>query len=579
LPETTTVFKLPSQELAALSRLSLDIKGLVASQSEALARAGLTAPAGALDGLTGLADALDGIQKVVAEHERERAQWAALADIGRVINTSLDLTTVLNEVMDTIIQLTGAERGFLVLKDASGALVFRTARGVDREELGGRAFDISRTIVERVARTGEPVVTTNAQEDPRFQTSESVIGYNLRSILCSPLKVKGQLTGVIYADNRVRTGLFTDHDRDMLTAFANQAAVAIENARLFESVKAALAEVTQIKNLMENVLASIASGVITTDIEDKITLCNRAAETILGIASRDVAGQLFGEALPAINSALGSVVEEVRTAERRVVAYEVNPHLSGRGQLNLSLNLTPLKDAVDTTQGVAIVVEDLTETKRLKNRYEIFQRMVSPAVIESLPNDPNELKLGGRRQEVSVLFADVRGFTTFSELLDPRGLLDVLNQYLGLAAEAVLLHEGTLDKFMGDAVMALFNAPLPQSDHTLRAVRAAVAMRADIQAYRGTVDANRRLAFGIGVNVGEAVVGMVGTRMRLDYSAVGDTVNLAKRIQENARPDQILLSDSVYARVKDYVVAAPLDPREVKGRRQLVQLYDLIRLA
>ncbi len=259
-PENTS-----SHELAALSRLSRDIRALLASQRDVMAKAGLAPPPGVLDGLARLADTLERIAREIAAEETEHAQLTALADIGRVINSSLDLTTVLNEVMDTIIQLTGAERGFLMLKNPDGQLDFRTARGVDREALSGIAFEISRTIVERVALTGEAVVTTNAQEDPRFQASESVIGYNLRSILCSPLKVKGELTGVIYADNRVRTGLFTDRDRDLLTAFANQAAVAIENARLFETVKAALAEVTQIKNLMENVFASIASGVITTD--------------------------------------------------------------------------------------------------------------------------------------------------------------------------------------------------------------------------------------------------------------------------------------------------------------------------
>ncbi|MBI3359651.1 MAG: GAF domain-containing protein [Chloroflexi bacterium] len=565
----------PSRELTELGKLALDIRALLASQKELLTRAGLSTPPGVMDGLSSLGNSLGRIQKIVAEQDRERAQLAALADVGRVINSSLDLTTVLNEVMDTIIRLTGAERGFLMLKNANGELDFRVARGMDREALGGRAFEISRTIVENVARTGEAVVTTNAQEDPRFQSSESVIGYNLRSILCSPLKVKGELTGVICADNRVRTGLFTDRDRDLLAAFANQAAVAIENARLFETVKATLAEVTQIKNLMENVFASIASGVITTDVQNVITLCNRAAEHILGVNSRAVRGAPFEEGLPVLDTALGRVVDEVRTAERRVVAYEINPVMPERGRVNLSLNLTPLKDAEDQTQGVAIVVEDLTETKRLKNRYEIFQRMVSPAVIESLPNDPNELKLGGKRQEISTLFADIRGFTTFSEMLDPQELLEILNQYLGMAAEAVLLHEGTLDKFLGDAVMAIFNAPLPQPDHTLRAVRAAMGMRADIEAFRETVDPSRHLAYGIGINVGEAVVGMVGTRQRLDYSAIGDTVNLAKRIQENAKPDQILLSETAYSRVKDYVWVTPLEPIKVKGRQQPVPLYEL----
>ena len=129
--------------------------------------------------------------------------------------------------------------------------------------------------------TGLTGVTTNAQEDHRFVGQESIVAFNLRSILCVPLKVKNDLIGVIYADNRIRAGIFADSERNLLVAFANQAAVAIENARLFSSLKNTLEEVTGLKNLMDNIFASIASGVITADIQNQITLTNRAAERIL----------------------------------------------------------------------------------------------------------------------------------------------------------------------------------------------------------------------------------------------------------------------------------------------------------
>lgn len=565
-----------AKQIATLRQLAKDVLALLNSWREVLAPARLSLPPGVRSSLEGLANSLEHIERAVAGLEREQGQLRALADISQVINSSLDLTTVLNEVMDTIVKLTGAERGFLMLKNARGQLDFRIARGMDRETLSEEAFQVSRTIVERVERTGEPLVTTNAQEDPRFRGSESVVGYNLRSILCVPLKVKDELTGVIYADNRVRTGLFTDQDRDLLAAFANQAAVALENARLFEEVRRQLAEISEIKNLLDSVFASIASGVITTDTQNIVTLYNRAAEAILGVTAQEAVGAPFDRVLPPIGPALTRIVEDVRTAEKRIVGYEVNPVLANRGAVNLSMNLTPLKDTQEGTQGVAIVVEDLTEKKRLENRYQVFQRMVSPAVIESLPDDPDKLKLGGARREVTALFADIRGFTAFGEPLPPEQLLEVLNNYLAMAAEACLLHEGTLDKFMGDAVMAIFNAPLDQADHTLRAVRAALGMKADIEAFHETVEPRWQLSYGIGINVGEAVMGLIGTRLRLDYTAIGDTVNTAKRIQENARPGQILLSDAAYERVKDQVTVNVLEPMRVKGKAQPVQVYELV---
>jgi putative nucleotidyltransferase with HDIG domain len=174
------------------------------------------------------------IERQIAAREEEHSKLLALADISQVINSSLMLDDVLRIVMDTIVRLTKAERGFLMLRDSHGRLAMRTARNWESETISPDEFEISRTVVNRVASGGQPILTTNALQDPRFDHQASIIAYNLRSILCVPLKVKGVLTGVIYADNRVRTGLFTETERDLLAAFANQAAVAIENARLFD---------------------------------------------------------------------------------------------------------------------------------------------------------------------------------------------------------------------------------------------------------------------------------------------------------------------------------------------------------
>ena len=571
MPGTTESSSI-SKELSDLRKLTLDIKALLSSQKDILAKAKLSLPPGVSDGLSQLASALERISRVIGDQEHRLTQLQALAEISSVVNSSLDLTTVLNEVMDTIIKLTGAERGFLMLKNEKGILDFRIARNVDRETLQASAFEISRTIMERVAQSGEPVVTTNAQEDPRFGKQESVVAFNLRSILCVPLKVKGVITGVIYADNRIRAGIFNEHDRDILAAFSNQAAVAIENARLFESVKQSLDEVTRLKNLLDNVFASINSGVITTDVGDSVTLFNRAAETILNVKSDQVIGKKYDTVLPPIDGKLAQTLTAVKTADKSF-AFEANPSVLGRGAVDLSLSITPLKNAEWITQGAAIVVDDQTERKRLRSKFELFQRMVSPAVIERL--DPNQLKLGGDRQEVTCIFADIRGFTNFSEHLDPVVLLDVLNRYLGAAAEAVLVQEGTLDKFLGDAVMAIFNAPYQQDDHTMRAVRAALQMRSDILALHQVMEPQYRLSFGIAINVGEAVVGLVGTKNRLDYTAIGDTINTTKRIQENAKAGQVLISDAAYDRVKKFIKATAQEPMKVKGRTQPVQVYEI----
>jgi len=515
------------------------------------------------------------LDRELQSQQREREEQQALFQVTRVVNSSLDIDQVLNQVMDQIIHLSQAERGFLMLYDDTGKLEYKTARNMDRETIEGSSFNISRTIVERVAQQGAPVVTTNAQEDPRFSAQESVVSYNLRSILCVPLRVKDKVTGVIYADNRIKSGLFGDRHRDLLDAFANQAAIAIDNARLF-------ANVVNAKNLMDNIFASITSGVITTDIQDKITLFNQAAERILNLQAHQTEGESYFRALRPLRDQLFPLIQTVKTRDEPVTGWEIEPVLPERGTVNLSLSLSPLKDADRTTTGVAIVLDDLTERRQLeaRTRYirDVLMSYLAPQVAEQLLADPEKLRLGGERRIITTFFADIRGFTTFGERFGPERLMDVMNRYLSLGADAVFLQEGTLDKFQGDMVMAFFNAPVDQKDHALRAVRAALSMRADVHAHHQQVDALERLSFGVGINTGAAVVGNVGTAQIKNYTIIGDSVNLAKRLQDLAAPNQILLGLSTYELVKKHVVVRELEPVQVKGRKAVERIFELIDL-
>lgn len=172
----------------------------------------------------------------------EQTRLAALYEVSQVLGKSLDLDEVLNQVMDAVIELTGAERGFLMLIDSDTELHLRAARNIERESLEHKDMEVSRTVIQTVVNEGEGVVTTDAQTDPRFAGQESVIIFSLRSILCAPLRMRGQIIGVIYVENRAQSGIFTERDLEMLSAFATQAAIAIENARLYTRTDQALNE-------------------------------------------------------------------------------------------------------------------------------------------------------------------------------------------------------------------------------------------------------------------------------------------------------------------------------------------------
>ncbi len=332
------------------------------------------------------------------------------------------------------------------------------------------------------------------------------------------------------------------------------------------------------KNLMDDIFASVATGIITTDVEHKITLFNKAAERILGVPLKKAIGKPLESAIPGLP--IEQIAESVLLNGKTAQGQELNPKLSTRGEVFLRVSASPLKDAHQATKGATIVFEDLTENRKLEKEREIihrtFGRVVAPRVRDRLLSNPASLDLDGARTLVTVLFADLAGFTSFSESNVPEDVFAVLNNYLATAAQAILEQEGTLDKFMGDAVMALWNSPDPQPDHAIRACRAAlnlVERTREMHQHYATPAFHR--IFRVGITTGYAMVGNVGTSDLFNYTAIGDTVNLAQRLQTSAQPGQIYINKETYESVKDLVEVTQIEPLTVKGRITPVETYLL----
>ncbi len=570
---TNPVISANLNEAEKLSSQLGDMVAMLRAQRDILQQRGMNLPPGTLKGLQEAQHDLDNLAAYLRDQQIELNRLRALADTSALINSKLGLDDVLNEVMDTVIRLTGAERGYIMLRDErTGKMEFRVARNIDQETIEKGSFIVSRSVVNNVAETGEPVVTTNAQNDPRFAHQESVVSYALLSILCVPLKVKDQVTGVVYADNRIRAGLFGDSERDLLFAFANQAAVAIENARLFEGVRAALIEITAYKELLENVFASIASGVITTDIQDHVIAYNQAAEKIFDIPRTRSLNAPLPDLLPMLGETFFDLVHQVRTRDVRH-NIEIQPILPTRGQVTLSMKLSALKNHAQITRGVTILVDDLTEQRKREATLTEVRRYLPPAMVENI-RTIDTIELGGQEREISVILADVRGFTSFSEQLQPETLMEVINRYLSVSSDAIHLYEGIIDKYMGDAVIGLYNTQLnPQEDdHALRAVRAAMSMIYDVRALHEMLDEPYRLWYGIGIDTGLAVLGNVGSEERKEFTALGKPLTYAKKLQETAERGEIIISEATYQRVRDRIDAERIQ-RPFRGETQPQIMY------
>ena len=267
--------KSPSDS-SAIQRHFKEVNSLLMNVVDSLSRSGNPLVSTVIQDITRISQSLLLLEQSVGDQMKlKQSQLRALMSVGQVINSSMGLRRVLEEVMDSLISLIHAERGFLMLRESNGELAVQIARGIAHINLDEEAFKVSKTVVRKVVESGTPVLTTNAQADPRFDAQMSVAAYQLRSILCVPLKLKDDLIGVLYVDNRAHAGIFKENDLELISGFADQAAVAINSARLFEDLQESHRE------LEKAYQATLEGWVRALDLRDKETEGHTQRVTIL----------------------------------------------------------------------------------------------------------------------------------------------------------------------------------------------------------------------------------------------------------------------------------------------------------
>ncbi|MGH9820053.1 MAG: adenylate/guanylate cyclase domain-containing protein, partial [Pyrinomonadaceae bacterium] len=228
----------------------------------------------------------------------------------------------------------------------------------------------------------------------------------------------------------------------------------------------------------------------------------------------------------------------------------------------------------------AVTVETVKAHKRLA-REEVaranYSRFMPEYVVKQLLDNPNSFRLGGVNQTITVLFADIRGFTAISEKENPEKIVGLLNRYFSAMSEIIFDHGGTLDKYIGDGLMAIFGAPTTTPDDALNAVKTAIAMQKRMLRLNEELKTEgiEQISVGIGLHTGEATIGYVGTDKRSEYTAIGDTVNLASRLESNARGSQILISEATAAATETELPLKAQEPLAVKNRVEPVSLYEV----
>jgi len=393
-------------------------------------------------------------QSVAITRKLRNFMW--LLEISKAVNSVLSKDLLLSMIIDKAIELTAGERGFLILQEGKDT-VFKVARNRSAETIGNPETQVSRSVVAQVVQSGAPVQSIDAQTDLK-DLSATIASLDIRSLLCAPLKVKDRVLGCIYVDSLATDMEFADDTLDMLQAFADQAAIALENARLYDEV----------------------------------------------MASRE-------------------------------------------------------------------------QEKRVR---QMFQKYVPADVVRQALAIPDGARMSSK-QVATVLFSDIRSFTSISERLEPEEVVTFLNDYLQRMVDIVFDEGGIVDKFIGDAVMAIFGAPFPKPDDALRAVRCAHRMIAGLEQFNQSQSEKGgvQIRIGIGVHTGPLIAGNIGSDRKMEYTVIGDTVNIASRVQDLNKEfkTEIIITQGCYEATRRRVPVRPLPPVMVKGKELPLQVYEALR--
>ncbi len=503
------------------------------------------------------------IERMQAAHKKEMQFIDTVSDL----TAEIDLGALLQKVMTEATRMLNSERSTLFLNDEKSHELFSlVGEGLETSEI---RFANHLGIAGTVFTTGMSVNIPYAYADLRFNPAfDKQTGFFTRSILCVPVINKsGKTIGVTQALNK-RGGPFTPEDESRLKAFTSQISISLENAKLFDDIQ-------NMKNYNESILESMSNGVITLNEDGKIITCNASGLRILGVRPEDILERNSEKFFAGPTAWVQEKVLTVESTQAADVTMDADLSL-GDDTRSVNLTVLPLSSVELKKLGTMIMIEDISNEKRMKST---LSRYMDPGLAGRLLDGGEEL-LGGKSTAATVLFSDVRGFTTLTEELGAQGIVAMLNEYFTLMVDCIQQEGGMLDKFIGDAIMAAFGIPMAHDDDEDRAVRTAISMLNHLAEWnRARLEEGKKpMDIGIGLCTDMVTSGNIGSPKRMDYTLIGDGVNLASRLESACKQyaTHILISESTYRKLRGTYRIREIDRVVVKGQRKPVSIYEVL---
>lgn len=497
--------------------------------------------------------------------EASRKQELEFLDVVSQISSELELSSLLSRIVSTITTMLDAERSSLFINDEkTNELFTEVGEGLGKNVI---RFPNHLGIAGTVFTSGEILNIPHCYADLRFNPAfDKQTGYFTRSMLCAPVTNKdGKIIGVSQVLNK-RGGSFSAEDEARLVAFTSQISIGIENAALFDNVQ-------NLMNYNMSMLSSMSNGVITINEDGEIETCNDSGLRIMKLEeSLQILKQKTTDFFKGDNKWILSKLENVEEGE-----YIPDAELTFENEkISTNVSIVPLRSNENESLGTMIMLEDISNEKRMKST---MSRYMDADLAEQLM-DGGEGMLGGQESIGTVLFSDIRSFTTLTEELGAQGTVSLLNEYFTIMVDCVQNEGGMLDKFIGDAMMAIFGTPFPHDDDPDRAVRAAIAMMNDLNDYnmRRAKEGKLPIDHGMGLNTDNIMSGNIGSPKRMDYTVIGDGVNLAARVESACKKygAHILTTEYSFNAFKATYRTRQVDNMIVKGKTQPVKVYEVL---
>ncbi|NEO84346.1 MAG: GAF domain-containing protein [Spirulina sp. SIO3F2] len=542
--------------------------------------------------------------------QRQRAANALIEATNSLSRGNLDLDATLRTVMDAAKKLMNADRSTLWLIDHDKNDLW-TKIPLPNGEVKEFRVPVGVGFAGQVAQEGEPLNIGfdlyNREDAETAKNTDEKTKYRTCSLLCMPVfNSDKELIGVTQLINKIRQGdhppynpenwpeapecwkaSFNRSDQEFMEAFNIQAGVALQNAKLF-------AKVRQQEQMQRDILRSLTNGVISTDKHGYILAANEKAKELLGFGDKTIEGLLMKD-LIAIKK--GKSDDEVQadqdeeftgwfqkslnpedTKEREQYYPDQTIVSAGGEERSINLSINSITDARDlmNVYGSLVVMDDISDEKRLKSTmYRYMNQELAEQLLEG-----GDIGLGGDRKEVSVLFSDIRSYTSLTEKLQAEEVVEMLNTYFESMVESIFEHKGILDKYIGDAIMAVFGTPFPLPDHALKSCQSALDMRRRLAAYNAdrASRGEQTIRIGIGINSDFVISGNIGSSKRMEFTAIGDGVNLSSRLEGASKQYgcDIVISENTYHQCEGQLLVRELDCIRVKGKTQPVGVYELL---